>query len=75
MHAVSRGTCYWNDEYKAIPNVLHHIGDRDDYAEYSKLLKWITINLPTEDKSWHMVVDFCVFVRKDVKLVFNSLRH
>jgi hypothetical protein len=33
------------------------------------------MNLPTPDKTWHMVVDFCVFLRKDIKLVYRSLKH
>lgn len=75
VHAISRGNPYWNEEYKSIPNLRHHKGDRDNFQEFSKLLKWITMNLPTEDKTWHMVVDFCVFLRKDIKLVYRSLKH
>lgn len=74
VHAISRGNPYWNEEYKSIPGLKHHIGDRDRFEEFSKLLKWVTMNLPTEDKSWHMVVDFCVYLRRDIKLVYRSLR-
>lgn len=32
------------------------------------------MNLPTKDKTWHMVVDFCVFIRRDIKLVYRALK-
>ena len=67
-----------NNEWRNIQNVTWHYGDRDYHLEYIKLLKYISAKIGiTEDsqKKWDIVVDFCAYLRKEVKTVIRGLSH
>lgn len=57
--------------------VTFHYGDRDTHVEFGKLLSYITKKIISAtnqaDFKWDIVVDFCAYVRKDVKSVIRGL--
>lgn len=53
-----------------------HFGDRDYHIEFIKLLKYTSKKLGIEEngtKKWDLVVDFCAYLRKEVKSVIRGL--
>ena len=65
-----------NNEYKEIENVTFHFGDRDDHLEFAKLLSYISKKVGIVeggDKKWDLVIDFCAYLRKEVKSVIRGL--
>ena len=53
-----------------------HFGDRDHHLEFIKLLKYISEKIgitETGPKKWEVVVDFCAYLRKEVKSIIKGL--
>ena len=67
-----------NNEWRNIQKVTWHYGDRDYHLEYIKLLKYISEKngiTETSEKKWDIVVDFCAYLRKEVKTIIRGLSH
>lgn len=89
VYVVNRKKTHWNDSnHEDTENVKRYYGDRDNTVEYGKLLKYLTekeakrkgLNKDEgEEKEenstfkWDLVVDFCGFLRKEVKSVIRGL--
>lgn len=61
---------------KLLQNVTHYYGDRDVHLEFIKLLKYVSKkNGITKEsgKKWDFVIDFCCYLRKEVKSVIRGL--
>ena len=53
-----------------------HYGDRDYHLEFIKLLKYISEKIgitETSEKKWDLVIDFCAYLRKEVKTIIRGL--
>ena len=77
---INRNKLHWNNEASAYyehPNVKHYFGDRDSHIEFTKLLKYLTQRVKKEtsnpDFKWDLVIDFCGYLRKEVKSVIRGL--
>lgn len=66
-----------NNEWQNIPNVTWHYGDRDSHLEFIKMLRYISkkigINGEEGSKKWSLVVDFCAYLRKEIKSCIRGL--
>ena len=76
VHIINRQKLHWNNEWRKIQNVTFHYGDRDTHLEFIKMLKYISkkIGITEESsKKWSLVIDFCAYLRKEVKSVIRAL--
>lgn len=87
VHCINRKKLHWyeifdkltknrNNEWALIENVTFHFGDRDYHLEYIKLLKYISKKIgitETSEKKWDLVIDFCVYLRKEIKTCIRGL--
>ena len=76
---VNRMKPHWNNEISEVRDDVRMVyGDRDCHVEYAKLLAYITEKEEKETgrKSfeWDAVVDFCGYIRKEVKSVIRGLK-
>jgi nucleoside-diphosphate-sugar epimerase len=81
VYVINRGKSHWNDEVFKLKDRLHfYYGDRDVHIEYAKLLKYLTTKASKatglgENFKWDLVVDFCGYLRKEVKSSIRGLAH
>ena len=57
--------------------MVFHFGDRDDHIEFTKLLSYISKKIGIFEggvKKWDLVIDFCAYLRKEVKSVIRGLQ-
>jgi hypothetical protein len=60
-----------NDEVKQIKNINYTYGNRNNNKDFTKLLKYISLKLGVTKESgrkWEMVVDFCAYRSKNVRV-------
>lgn len=81
VYVINRGKSHWNDEiFKLKDKFEYYYGDRDVHVEYTKLLKYLTtkaakVSGAGESFKWDLVVDFCGYLRKEVKSAIRGLSH
>lgn len=80
VYVVNRGKSHWNNEATSLykcPNIHFYYGDRDCHVEYGKLLKYLSEKLQkksgAKDFKWDLVVDYCGYLRKEVKSCIRGL--
>lgn len=79
VYVINRAKSHWNKEIESFSHKYHfYYGDRDSHIEYTKLLKYLTVKAGRltgvrESFKWDLVVDFCGYLRKEVKSAIRGL--
>lgn len=79
LFVINRSKVHWNNEVANFADkYTHYYGDRDSPMEYGKLLTYLTkkVGIVTglgDEFKWDLVVDFCAYLRKEVKSAIRGL--